>query len=248
MKADIEKAARPWSVHWVATGRPVVWRLCWSTVVPRSACCPAAPGTSSPGTLESRWTTCPQRSTCAHRSRRVDVGAVTLDDDHEQVFLVMAGIGMVARMMAGADERINSAVGLLAYVLSGGQALFDPRSAIRASSREQQAMSRRARMVVVGNCGQLTGGLVMRTRGWTTVNLMSPCSPPGGSWFGPPCCTGWSPHGVVLIETCDASRPISSTSPLTVRFSANLTATPSGPDAKCPDADGATSRGTVMEP
>jgi diacylglycerol kinase (ATP) len=92
-------------------------------------------------------------------TRKVDVGAVTWDDDAEEVFLVMAGMGMDARMMGDADERIKNAVGWPAYLLSGVRALFDPGFTVRASTHDQQAKSHRARMVVVGNCGQLTGGL-----------------------------------------------------------------------------------------
>ncbi|MGV8909459.1 MAG: diacylglycerol/lipid kinase family protein [Propionicimonas sp.] len=92
-------------------------------------------------------------------TRRVDVGAVRWDDDDEQIFLVMAGMGMDARMMGDADERIKKAVGWPAYLLSGARAVFDPGFAARASTHHEHARSHRARMVVVGNCGQLTGGL-----------------------------------------------------------------------------------------
>lgn len=92
-------------------------------------------------------------------TRRVDVGAVSWDEDAEEIFLVMAGMGMDARMMGDADERIKNAVGWPAYLLSGVRAVFDPGFAVRASTHDQQAKSHRARMVVVGNCGQLAGGL-----------------------------------------------------------------------------------------
>ena len=92
-------------------------------------------------------------------TRRVDVGGVTWDDDAEEIFLVMAGMGMDARMMGDADERIKNTVGWPAYVLSGLRAVFDPGFGVRASTHHEQARSHRARMVVVGNCGQLTGGL-----------------------------------------------------------------------------------------
>lgn len=92
-------------------------------------------------------------------TRKVDVGAVTWDDDAEEIFLVMAGMGMDARMMGDADERIKNRVGWPAYVLSGLKAVFDPGFGVRASTHHEQAKSHRARMVVVGNCGQLTGGL-----------------------------------------------------------------------------------------
>jgi diacylglycerol kinase (ATP) len=92
-------------------------------------------------------------------TRQVDVGAVRWDDDEEEIFLVMAGLGMDARMMGDADERIKKAIGWPAYLLSGVRAIFDAGFAARASTHHEQAKSHRARMVVVGNCGQLTGGL-----------------------------------------------------------------------------------------
>ena len=93
--------------------------------------------------------------------RRVDVGAVTWDDDSERIFLVMAGMGMDARMMGEANERVKKVVGWPAYVLSGVRAVFDPGFSVSASTHDTHAKSHRARMVVVGNCGQLTGGLEM---------------------------------------------------------------------------------------
>ncbi len=89
----------------------------------------------------------------------VDVGAVAWDDEPEQVFLVMAGMGMDGRMMGDADERIKAVVGWPAYVLSGVRALFDRGFSVRLSAGDHQERSRRARMVVVGNCGELTAGL-----------------------------------------------------------------------------------------
>ena len=92
-------------------------------------------------------------------NRRIDVGAVTWDEEAERIFVVMAGMGMDATMMGEADERIKDAVGWPAYLLSGATALFSPGFALAVSAHQQRAQSRRARMVVVGNCGELTGGV-----------------------------------------------------------------------------------------
>jgi diacylglycerol kinase family enzyme len=92
-------------------------------------------------------------------NRRIDAGAVSWDGGPEEVFVVMAGMGMDATMIGDADERIKDAVGWPAYLLSGTKALFNPGFAVTVSSRQQSAHSRRARMVVVGNCGELTGGV-----------------------------------------------------------------------------------------
>jgi diacylglycerol kinase family enzyme len=92
-------------------------------------------------------------------NRCIDVGAVSWDGGPEEVFVVMAGMGMDATMIGDADERIKDAVGWPAYLLSGTKALFNPGFAVTASTPQERAHSRRARMVVVGNCGGLTGGV-----------------------------------------------------------------------------------------
>ena len=72
--------------------------------------------------------------------RKIDVGAVTWDDA-EEVFVVMAGMGMDARMMGDADERIKNTVGWPAYVLSGLRAVFDRGFGVRASTHHEHANS-----------------------------------------------------------------------------------------------------------
>lgn len=87
--------------------------------------------------------------------RQIDVGAVAWDDEPEQVFLVIAGMGLDARMIGDADERIKKAVGWPAYVLSGVRGLFDWGFSAHITAPGRREGSRRARAVVVGNCGQL---------------------------------------------------------------------------------------------
>ena len=99
------------------------------------------------------------RVALAGTSRKVDVGSVRWDDGPEQIFLVIAGMGLDARMIGDADERIKKAVGWPAYLLSGLRGLFDPGFSARIASPGRREGSRRARAVVVGNCGQLPGGL-----------------------------------------------------------------------------------------
>ena len=132
----------------------------WSTPACHWACCPAVPGTCWRATLGFQSTTPQDPWTLVLNGtpRKIDVGAVT-GDDAEEVFVVMAGMGMDARMMGDADERIKKVVGWPAYLLSGVRAVFDPGFSVRASTHHEEAKSHRARMVVVGNCGQLTGGV-----------------------------------------------------------------------------------------
>ena len=89
----------------------------------------------------------------------IDVGEVSWDGEEPAVFLVMAGMGLDAEMMAGVDEGLKRRVGWLAYGISGARALFRLGFAVRVRSGEQRAVSQHARTVVVGNCGELAGGL-----------------------------------------------------------------------------------------
>ncbi|MGH3538339.1 MAG: diacylglycerol/lipid kinase family protein [Pseudonocardiaceae bacterium] len=95
-------------------------------------------------------------------NRPIDVGRVSVDDgDEEQVFLVMAGMGFDAAIMAGAPARLKARVGPLAYFISGTRALKGPQVRIALTMDGQPEMHRRVRTVVVGNCGRLLAGLVL---------------------------------------------------------------------------------------
>jgi diacylglycerol kinase family enzyme len=93
------------------------------------------------------------------RDSGIDVGEVAWDGDAPAVFLVMAGMGLDAEMMAGVDEGLKRTVGWLAYALSGAKALFRLGFAVRVRADTERAVSQHARAVVVGNCGELAGGL-----------------------------------------------------------------------------------------
>lgn len=95
-------------------------------------------------------------------NRAVDVGIVTIDDSPEEhVFLVMAGMGFDAAIMAGAPARLKAKVGPLAYFISGIRALKGQRVRIALGMDDQPELRRRVRTVVVGNCGKLLAGLVL---------------------------------------------------------------------------------------
>lgn len=90
----------------------------------------------------------------------IDVGRVSFDDDPEEVFLVMTGMGLDAEAV-DADEALKKKVGTLAYVVSGVQALVKPGFRVVLGHGGSQLRRQRAAMVVVGNCGELTGGLAL---------------------------------------------------------------------------------------
>ncbi|MBV9164235.1 MAG: NAD(+)/NADH kinase [Pseudonocardiales bacterium] len=95
-------------------------------------------------------------------NRAVDVGRVFIDDRaEEQVFMVMAGVGFAAAIMAGATHELKGWLGSLAYFVSGMRALRGPRASITLAVDGRIVPPRRVRTVVVGNCGKLLAGLVL---------------------------------------------------------------------------------------
>ncbi|WP_243061008.1 diacylglycerol kinase family protein [Nocardioides sp. SR21] len=105
--------------------------------------------------------------------RTIDVGWLVLDPTPEQreglpapaenvhCFTVMAGVGFDAQMMADAPEGVKGKVGWAAYVASGGRHLTDPPFSLDLAVDGEPTATKKARTVVVGNCGELTGGMVL---------------------------------------------------------------------------------------
>jgi diacylglycerol kinase family enzyme len=98
--------------------------------------------------------------------REVDLGVVDLErpdggrDKH--VFLVMAGLGLDAQMLANTDPELKKKVGWLAYV----QALWKSiRSGnylrIRFKLDDEPARTLRVNTILIGNCGTLTGNVLL---------------------------------------------------------------------------------------
>jgi diacylglycerol kinase (ATP) len=88
-------------------------------------------------------------------NRAIDVGRLIIDDrTEEQVFLVMAGMGFDAAIMAGAPHELKARLGSLAYVVSGVRALRGPRAPITLAVDGRPDPPLRVRTVVVGNCGR----------------------------------------------------------------------------------------------
>jgi diacylglycerol kinase (ATP) len=93
------------------------------------------------------------------RTALIDVGEVRWDGGPPEAFLVMAGMGMDAEIMAGVDEGLKKRVGWWAYVASGARTLFRLGFAVRVRAGSQRLRKQHARTVLVGNCGELTGGV-----------------------------------------------------------------------------------------
>ena len=108
------------------------------------------------------------------QDRTIDVGWLVLDPDESQrtgdlgagadnvhCFTVMAGVGFDAQMMDDAPEGLKEKAGWAAYVASGGKHLTDEPFTLDLAVDGRTAATGRARAVVVGNCGELTGGMVL---------------------------------------------------------------------------------------
>jgi diacylglycerol kinase (ATP) len=94
--------------------------------------------------------------------RKIDVGRVTVDgEDHERVFLVMAGSGFDAAIMQNTPEALKGRVGPLAYVISGLRAIRGKRTRVTLTFDDGEPQRRSTRTVLVGNSGTLLGGLVL---------------------------------------------------------------------------------------
>ena len=99
--------------------------------------------------------------------QRIDVGRLVVDrtghdaTPERHLFLVMAGLGFDAAMMAGVEDRLKRRLCYGAYVVSGARALWGPQTKVRIRVADGREVSVRTRAVIVGNCGKLTRNLVL---------------------------------------------------------------------------------------
>jgi diacylglycerol kinase (ATP) len=86
--------------------------------------------------------------------RRVDVG-----EAGAEVFAVMAGMGFDAAMMGSASTALKARVGSPAYVVSAVKHLRDRPMRVAVHNDDQPPRRYSARSVLVGNVGELQGGI-----------------------------------------------------------------------------------------
>lgn len=102
----------------------------------------------------------------------VDLGWLRVDrspDDHpeaaevgsEHPFLVIAGLGFDANMVADTDERLKKVVGWLAYFWGAVPHLTEKRLRVRLTIGEGEVHRLQVRSLMIANCGRLPGGLVL---------------------------------------------------------------------------------------
>jgi diacylglycerol kinase (ATP) len=99
-------------------------------------------------------------------TRGVDVAVAELEDEagrrSMQVFLVMAGIGLDAQMAQGTSALAKRYLGWLAYVRPIAQSIIRDRLfQLRYRVDGGRTRSSRAHTVIVGNCGTLTGNMLL---------------------------------------------------------------------------------------
>jgi diacylglycerol kinase family enzyme len=118
-------------------------------------------------------------------SRTVDAARAEIDisgEDHEpvsQTFLVMAGLGFDADVMATVSSELKERMGWLAYVVTGAQYLRGRRTRVTLRLDDGEPVPMSVRSVIVGNCGELTGGVVLLPDalvddGWLDVVVVAP--------------------------------------------------------------------------
>ncbi|WP_448630593.1 diacylglycerol/lipid kinase family protein [Cellulomonas soli] len=80
-------------------------------------------------------------------------------DDH--LFLVIAGLGFDAAMVADTDEQLKAKVGWIAYFVAGIRHLHGRRTRVHVRIDDATGTTTRLRSLLIGNCGRLPGGLTL---------------------------------------------------------------------------------------
>jgi diacylglycerol kinase family enzyme/membrane-associated phospholipid phosphatase len=93
------------------------------------------------------------------QDRAVDIVRIEGDELETTHFMVMAGLGLDAAIMAGAPDSLKARIGWSAYIVAGARQLRYPAIRVDISVDGAEPVRRRARTVVVGNVGSLQAGI-----------------------------------------------------------------------------------------
>lgn len=98
--------------------------------------------------------------------RAVDLGRIDIEDEagarSTHAFVVMAGLGLDAKMLANTDDTLKSKIGWLAYVRALGIAMRDKdQLSVRYSLDGSKQAASRAHTIIVGNCGSLPANVLL---------------------------------------------------------------------------------------
>lgn len=82
--------------------------------------------------------------------------------EEEHIFLVIAGVGLDANMVAGTDEDLKSRIGWLAYIVAALKPMLGKRVDFRLRIGDAlQDEHMKARTIMVANCGKLPVGVTL---------------------------------------------------------------------------------------
>ncbi|MCS5733684.1 diacylglycerol/lipid kinase family protein [Herbiconiux daphne] len=98
--------------------------------------------------------------------RKIDLGLIRIrhgdDSVTQHAYLVMAGLGLDAKMLAATDDDLKAKVGWLAYVKAIAQVLRDKNQLrIRYNLDGAGNRSVRAHTIMIGNCGSLPANILL---------------------------------------------------------------------------------------
>ena len=82
-------------------------------------------------------------------------------DTAKHIFLVIAGLGFDAAMVADTDATLKSKVGWMAYFVAGVRHLHGRRLEMVITLDDRPPVTARLRTLMVGNCGRLPGGITL---------------------------------------------------------------------------------------
>ncbi|WP_159792620.1 diacylglycerol/lipid kinase family protein [Puerhibacterium puerhi] len=88
-------------------------------------------------------------------------GTVEDTAGEKEIFLVIAGLGFDAAMVADADDALKRKVGWMAYFLAGVRHLHGRRMRAQVTLDDRDPVKARLRTILVGNCGRLPGGITL---------------------------------------------------------------------------------------
>lgn len=106
------------------------------------------------------------RTAFTGHDRRIDLGIIEVErpdgSRDEHAFVVMAGIGLDAKMAANTNEELKKKVGWLAYIDPIARAMRDnERLRLRYRIEDGPERSMSVHTVMVGNCGSLPGNVLL---------------------------------------------------------------------------------------
>lgn len=105
-----------------------------------------------------RWAEEPGRAEGAEAAPEPDPGQ---DARKEHIFLVIAGLGFDAAMVADTDDDLKAKVGWVAYFVAGIRHLHGRRMRAQLQLDDTPPVDARLRSLLIGNCGRLPGGLTL---------------------------------------------------------------------------------------